>query len=215
MAHQIRINPNALRAAASRQREIGEMVQEIRLILRNQAARLDMAWDSNSSSRAVNALMSSAAAVGHIGEAIAENSRKIDSVADIFENADKNASGSNGPRLNPDIINEAAQLTRRSGLASGLSITAEDGLSVDTQALRVVSSRCDDAADRLWDLSRNLESLMDTLAADWEGRAYDRFAQDTQIMTDSLRRCTESLRETADQISYAAYRYEEMDAALS
>ncbi len=212
MAYQIRINPNALREAGSRISAIGNQVQEALDILRNQAVRLNAAWDGNAGARAADSLMHSIQSLQPLTEALESSGRRLKAIAEVFSEADTASPGSVRP-MDTGLINSIIKIGSRN-MSIAVS-TSENTLSVAPYALYQIADRIRDAGEMLWDISRQLNSVGETLAADWEGRAYDRFMQDNQVTAEAMKHASYSLRENAARISHAAARYEQMDAELS
>lgn len=210
MAYQIRINPNALREAGKSISGIGDQVQDTISTLRAQASRLDAAWDGYAGARAADTLMHNAMSLTPLVQAIESNGRRLLDIADAFSQAE---TGGVRP-LDSGLLHNIVQIADRGMPVLSASISSENTLSVEPFVLRQVASRIEDASDRLWDIAHRLNSMGETLSADWEGRASDRFRHDNEIIADAMRKAANSLRTGAERIVHAAYRYEQMDAEL-
>lgn len=211
MAFQIRITPAALHAAAQRQRTVVETVAETSGILSSLAIELGEAWEGSASILAMNALDELRNAAGNIGDSTGSSAERLTSVAQAFEAMD------DGNPVAVAVLWDRDRFIKVLGCPMPrpeFPLMVVDNLRIVPDQVRSVATKCKQVSDTYAETAGELNNLVSDLSKDWEGKAYNRFAEETAELASAFKRLANALDEFADRIRIMANRYEELDNSL-
>ena len=206
MAYQIRVSPDALRAAAVHQREISARVSDIRADVGALTKWLDGAWDGNASNQAIEGLFRLQRTLAEVAEVIDQRSELLRQMAQSFENAENCV-------IYRAVVSSIRPATFRLGLSFNASFSGT-AVRISPDEVRTVAKRIHNEAQELRDVSRMLVSHMRALEGDWDGRACRKFCQDIDVLAEGVEFLSNEVEEFAHKIHFAAARFEEMDNSL-
>ena len=92
MSFQIRINPQALRAAAQRRAQVQEATRECTAQLENMRNRLNAAWDGGASNQALESMDDIIESVKSLAEGTDVTANVLQAIASMFEELDETLS---------------------------------------------------------------------------------------------------------------------------
>lgn len=212
MAYQIRISPNALRAAAERHLTVTAAVDEATARLSNLVTALNAAWDGGASNEALSTMREIREAIANISEGTAGHADKLKRIAEAFEALDESGTPS-GIAIMTDFT--LPPLVGPGGMLRKFNWFLQNTLRIVPDEVRQVADQCRHISNELQETAHKLKADVDGLAADWEGRSYDRFAAQSHEMIAAFRHGAERLDQFADTIARAADRYEALDNSLA
>lgn len=209
MSFQIRISPDGLHAAAERQNSIAKMVNDVYERLGSLSSELNAAWDGGASRQALGAIAELRDTTEALAEGIGVGARKLNNIAQAFENLDEGDSltftaivfdpgimarcGGGMPSIKAFLLN-----------FSGTMRIVPDAVRHVAEALMKLSSLVEDAGAQL---NANMKVLSD----EWEGKAYLKYAEETKELLKGIKKLNAAIEELAGRIRAAAIRYEEID----
>lgn len=211
MAFQIRITPAALHAAAQRQRTVAETVAETSGILTSLAAELGEAWEGSASIQALNALDELRSVAGNIGDGAGNSAERLMGVAQAFEALDE------GGPVSVAVLWDRDRFIKLVGCPMPkpqFPLMVIDNLRIVPEQVRAVAAKCKQVSDTYAETAAELNNMISELGKDWEGKAYNRFAEETGELASAFKRLSNAVDEFADRIRMMATRYEELDNSL-
>lgn len=211
MAFQIRIAPAALHAAAQRQRTIVETVAETAGTLATLATELGEAWEGSASIQALNALDELRTAVGNVSDGAGSSAERLIGVAQVFEALD------DGGPASVAVLWDRDRFLKIVGCPTPrpqFPLMVVDNLRIIPEQVRAVAVKCNQVSDTYAETATELNNIVSELGKDWEGKAYNRYAEETGELSSAFKRLSNALDEFADRIKIMATRYEELDNSL-
>lgn len=208
MAGQIRITPDALYAAAQRNHTVAETIVETTEHFSALLSQLNAAWDGSASIPVLNAMEDLRSMTKNIADGTFKASDKLREVASAFESCDEGG----GFRGVAGILADIGQI-----ILPGFSPfppMIQDSIRIVPDEVRAVASECKQIAARFANTASELRGMVSELADSWEGRSYDRFAEQTYDLAEGFIRLADATDEYAERISRMATLYEQLDASL-
>ncbi|MGM9603388.1 MAG: WXG100 family type VII secretion target [Faecousia sp.] len=204
----IRISPDALRAAAERQRNILSAVDETKTKMTSMTSELDQAWNGGASVQAIHTLQDLRKAADSIFDGLQDGASMLDGIAQAFEALDD---GENSPLI---AIRLDDRFNQRLGCpAPGpiFSLAFSGQLRIEPDQVRDVAAQCNQIAEEYVGKANELQNSLSTLESDWQGKSFTRFANMSTKLIGAFKEISEALNEFANKIRNAANRYEEID----
>lgn len=208
MALQIRIVPVALHEAAQRQKSIIQTMSEASDQLGALAAELGDAWEGSASVQALNSLDDLRKAAGDIYEAGSDSHEKLSQIAKAFESVD------DGDTIGIRVLPYDNRMKVLTLLPSNFPFMISDNLRIVPDQVRSVAEECKKLAETYRQLSADTLAMLSDLEKNWEGNSYNRFADQTNDISEAFQKLGDSLQEFAERITLIANRYEELDNML-
>lgn len=203
---QIRISLEVIRSAAARHQEVQSTVNEASERIEMMLSRLNDAWDGGASQQALGQLQELRDSINEIGEGTGRNANWLDSIANAFEQLDAGVPLAVSRWMDTRLLKTIALEEMLLRLVGNLRIIPDEVREVADEG-RHVSAMLKEAA-------HNLRAQLDELANSWEGRSYNRFADESRMLIDSFEGVSEQMENYARRLNIAADRYEELDNSL-
>lgn len=217
MANVIRISPNALRASADRHMTVTATVDEATARISNLVNELNAAWDGGASNEALETLRSIREDIADIGQGTSGSANRLKSIAEAFEALDESGNGGIGGAIIGVVEPILAKVSKLivPVVRPAFNWFVPAALRIVPDEVRQVAAQCRQVADELRATAQQLNEMVQSLASEWEGKSYNRFAADTRDMVVAFRNASERLDDLADTIAKAADRYEALDNSLA
>lgn len=201
----IRVSPDALRNAASRQSDILSGVSDDVAKLDDIGNQLVDAWSGAAGASAYNAM---GAVQKGIARTIDDSSKIISKLIDIanaFENVDN---GEFAFELKfPGGLLPMPQLQAFAFSMSGM-------IKIDPDRVRDIAEQCRVVMTSISERTDTFATSVTELANDWEGKSYLKYNDEAQDIVRALREYEDRIAEFVARIVNAANRYEEIDNSL-
>lgn len=206
MAYQIRISPDALRVAAKRQHEVGDAVMHTYAMMDEVRELLAESWEGIASNQAMAALEEIRVAARKVSDGVREDAGKLEDIASAFEAVDVQApiaiirklpTGFIGVPIRPELI-----------------LIQPGTVRIVPEAVREAASRARKAAEVAFDAREHFQAILNSLRDDWEGKACNRYIDESAEIPAALAEVGEALVEFSERLNIAARRYEELDNSL-
>lgn len=209
MAGQIKVVPEALRAAAEQMRNIASSTEEIVDTGSSIAFALDNAWEGKGSEAAINELEDLRVGGTRIVEQVRASAEMLETVASLFEAVDRGEG-------TPVIAWKGAMLDGLINRRVGVNLLANTGgaVRIVPDQVRTVADRCRHLADGYESARASLRICLESLTGNWEGNAYSRFSEGCNEIQMAYSAIQIAATELAQAIVQAADRYEELDNSL-
>lgn len=209
MAFQIRIAPDALRAAAQAQNEVFEMVSVSVDSLHNARNILNDSWEGAAASDSISDLSSIIDGVAETRDSIQQLSTSISEFVGAFEALDQ-------------LIGFAGKMSKLFSMALrarpfdliSVLLGKKGAVRIIPENVRQAAAICQQEAERLAEANNQYMQILSGLANDWEGNAYTRYVEQGQEVGQSLLSLSDTLREFGDRLQRTANVFEELDASL-
>lgn len=210
MAFQIRVSPNALRESADRQRAISASLQELSSRMGALSTALNAAWDGGASIQALGAFAELRDATNAAADYVEDGASKLNAFAQAVESLD-DGKPTIVPIARMDIGAITNLLKTPAPSLKGFLLAFSGALRIVPDEVREIAQQLEEVANNLEDDCAQLRNLVDKLANDWEGRAYQKYAEETSDAAAGFRRLAAEVHEFSDRLRTAAMRYEEVD----
>lgn len=211
MALQIRVTPDALRAAAEQVRGIATTTVDAVDTGSGIAIALYDAWEGKGGEAMVSQLEDLRAGATKLADGVAESASALVQVAAAFENADR---GEGTPVLFSVSVFKPAITPIGPGGVLPWQVSGGGLIRIVPERVRELAVQCRNLAGTYENAAGSLRSVINGLANDWEGNAYNRFVDGCTNILDSYSGVQSALITIADSMSEAADRYEDIDNSL-
>lgn len=218
MGFQIRVTPDALRAAAEQVRTIAAATTGAVDSGSSIAVALSDAWEGKGGEAMISQLEELRVSATKVADGATESASVLEQVATAFENADR---GEGAPILNLISVvpnHRAFTLVGPGVVGPGAfrpwQIVGGGMVRIVPERVRELAVQCRNLAGTYEDAAGSLRSVVNGLANDWEGNAYNRFADSCNELLASYSGVQAALIAIADSMSEAADRYEDLDNSL-
>lgn len=201
----ILISPDALRAAAERQRTIVDNVDETIGRITSMTSELDEAWDGGASVQAVEVLQGLRISANGIRDGLQDGVSMLGGLAEAFEALDDG-----GLPLAVSVRFDSTKVLP--GVPHPFFTLAFSGqLRIEPDQVRDVAAQCEQIAEVYLAKANDLQNSLNTLESSWQGKSFNKFVATSTEQIDAMQKVSEALTEFADRIRNAANRYEEID----
>lgn len=219
MAGQIKIVPDALRSAAEQVRSIATMTVGAVDSGSGIAVALFDVWEGKGSEAAISQLEDLRVGGTKIVENVNESASVLEHVASAFEAADR---GESAPitiwAANVPALHQAMQTVGcipGHGFANFQSwIHGGGAVRIIPAQVRELAAQCRNIANVYEEASHSLRSVVNSLAGDWEGNAYNRFSESCNEIMVAYSGIQSAVITISEALIQAANRYEELDNTL-
>lgn len=208
MAFQIRISPDALRAAAERQKSVLSTIDETKSKMTAMISMLNQAWDGGASSQAIGTLEELRNLAGNLGEGANGGANKLESIAQAFEALDD---GEDSPFVAVRFDDRITQLVGCPAPRPNFPLVFSGSLRIVPDQVRNVATQCKQLTEVYVGIVDELRNSLNTLEGEWEGKSFLKFANECEELIKAFKRMANVLEEFADRIRTVATRYEEID----
>lgn len=208
MSFQIRINPQALRAAAQRRAQVQEATRECTAQLENMRNRLNAAWDGGASNQALESMDDIIESVKSLAEGTDVTANVLQAIASMFEELDETLSA--GSAVAVPVYAKRIACPILPGFILRLSGNLRiipDEVRESADMGREVSKRFTEAADEIWSQVQSLEDV-------WEGKSFNKFYDESKELVNGFKELSDAVDSLCTKLYVAAERYEEIDNAL-
>lgn len=214
MAHQIRVEPEALRQSA---RDIEQIINEnddINSRIRNFAGKLEESWDGTASKFVVEKLQELTQFSNSAKEELEGSALFLQAVAQAFESIDE---GEDSTIRGRSIPFGADEKIGKSLVGSGERWTIDPFplfsgyIRVIPDGLREVANESKSVIEVTNEISNRIGEILSKLQNSWEGRAYNKFSDRFDQIKKYYIQLSEALGEFSQRILSVANRYEEID----
>lgn len=206
---QIRVNPDALRAAAEQQRTIGAAIDGALSTLQGISGELAGVWEGMGANSALTSLEEVKNGVGHATEIIEEGSQQLEGIAQMFESIDEGESPFIALRFDP-----ARFVALKKIVAIPRAFFSTGVVRIDPDQVRALASSCNQVVQILDDAAGSYRTMVSSLSDNWEGNSHNKFVSEAEDVIVGVNNLREALQEIATRMRVAATRYEELDNSL-